>query len=64
MIGANDLFIAAHARGLGITLVTNSRQDRPLGAARSQQIGISLFFASDARRAHRRSTASQDGFPR
>jgi tRNA(fMet)-specific endonuclease VapC len=24
MIGANDLFIAAHARGLGITLVTNN----------------------------------------
>ena len=24
MIGANDLFIAAHARGLGVTLVTNN----------------------------------------
>jgi tRNA(fMet)-specific endonuclease VapC len=24
MIGANDLFIAAHARSLGITLVTNN----------------------------------------
>jgi tRNA(fMet)-specific endonuclease VapC len=24
MIGANDLFIAAHARGLGLTLVTNN----------------------------------------
>ena len=27
MIGANDLFIAAHARGLGITLVTNNTQE-------------------------------------
>jgi len=25
MIGANDLFIAAHARALGLTLVTNNR---------------------------------------
>ena len=24
LIGANDLFIAAHARGLGLTLVTNN----------------------------------------
>ena len=24
MIGANDLFIAAHARGLGLRLVTNN----------------------------------------
>jgi tRNA(fMet)-specific endonuclease VapC len=24
MIGANDLFIAAHARSLGLTLVTNN----------------------------------------
>jgi tRNA(fMet)-specific endonuclease VapC len=24
LIGANDLFIAAHARGLGVTLVTNN----------------------------------------
>lgn len=24
MVGANDLFIAAHARSLGITLVTNN----------------------------------------
>lgn len=24
MIGANDLFIAAHARALGVTLVTNN----------------------------------------
>jgi tRNA(fMet)-specific endonuclease VapC len=24
MIGANDLFIAAHARALGLTLVTNN----------------------------------------
>ena len=27
MIGANDLFIAAHARGLGITLVTNNIEE-------------------------------------
>jgi tRNA(fMet)-specific endonuclease VapC len=27
MIGANDLFIAAHARALGITLVTNDTQE-------------------------------------
>lgn len=27
MIGANDLFIAAHARGLGITLVTNNTEE-------------------------------------
>jgi len=27
MIGANDLFIAAHARSLGITLVTNNTQE-------------------------------------
>src|ERR1035438_238121 len=31
MIGANDLFIAAHARGLGLTLVTNNtREVRPV----------------------------------
>lgn len=27
MIGANDLFIAAHARSLGLTLVTNNRRE-------------------------------------
>jgi len=27
MIGANDLFIAAHARALGVTLVTNNTQE-------------------------------------
>ena len=27
MIGANDLFIAAHARALGLTLVTNNTQE-------------------------------------
>src|SRR5579864_6659736 len=27
MIGANDLFIAAHARGLGLTLVTNNTSE-------------------------------------
>ena len=27
MIGANDLFIAAHARGLGITLVTDNTEE-------------------------------------
>lgn len=27
MIGGNDLFIAAHARGLGITLVTNNTEE-------------------------------------
>lgn len=27
MIGANDLFIAAHARGLGLTLVTNNTHE-------------------------------------
>jgi tRNA(fMet)-specific endonuclease VapC len=27
MIGANDLFIAAHAKGLGITLVTNNTEE-------------------------------------
>src|ERR1035441_1839911 len=27
MIGANDLFIAAHARSLGLTLVTNNTRD-------------------------------------
>lgn len=27
MIGANDLFIAAHARYLGLTLATNNRRD-------------------------------------
>jgi tRNA(fMet)-specific endonuclease VapC len=27
MIGANDLFIAAHARSLGITLVTNNTRE-------------------------------------
>ena len=26
MIGANDLFIAAHSRSLGLTLVTNTRE--------------------------------------
>ena len=28
MIGANDLFIAAHARALGVTLVTNNTAER------------------------------------
>ena len=27
MIGANDLFIAAHARCLGLTLVTNNARE-------------------------------------
>ncbi|PYV59114.1 MAG: VapC toxin family PIN domain ribonuclease, partial [Acidobacteria bacterium] len=27
MIGANDLFIAAHARSLGLTLVTNNTDE-------------------------------------
>ena len=27
MIGANDLFIAAHARSLGLTLVTNDTHE-------------------------------------
>jgi tRNA(fMet)-specific endonuclease VapC len=27
MVGANDLFIAAHARGLGLTLVTNNTRE-------------------------------------
>ena len=27
LIGANDLFIAAHARGLGLTLVTNNTEE-------------------------------------
>lgn len=27
MIGANDLFIAAHARSLGLTLVTNNARE-------------------------------------
>jgi tRNA(fMet)-specific endonuclease VapC len=27
MIGANDLFIAAHARSLGMTLVTNNKRE-------------------------------------
>jgi tRNA(fMet)-specific endonuclease VapC len=27
MIGANDLFIAAHARSLGVTLVTNNMRE-------------------------------------
>ena len=27
MIGANDLFIAAHARGIGLTLVTNNTKE-------------------------------------
>ena len=27
MIGANDLFIAAHSRSLGVTLVTNNTQE-------------------------------------
>jgi tRNA(fMet)-specific endonuclease VapC len=27
MIGANDLFIAAHARSLGTTLVTNNTRE-------------------------------------
>jgi len=27
MIGANDLFIAAHARSLGMTLVTNNTRE-------------------------------------
>jgi len=27
MIGANDLFIAAHARSLGLTLVTNNTKE-------------------------------------
>ena len=27
MIGANDLFIAAHARALGLTLVTNNTSE-------------------------------------
>jgi len=27
MIGANDLFVAAHARSLGLTLVTHNRQE-------------------------------------
>ena len=26
-IGANDLFIAAHARSLGLTLVTNNKRE-------------------------------------
>ena len=27
MIGANDLFIAAHARSLGLTLITNNKRE-------------------------------------
>jgi tRNA(fMet)-specific endonuclease VapC len=27
MIGANDIFIAAHARSLGLTLVTNNTRE-------------------------------------
>jgi len=27
LIGANDLFIAAHARGLGLTLITNNTEE-------------------------------------
>jgi tRNA(fMet)-specific endonuclease VapC len=27
MVGANDLFIAAHARSLGLTLVTNNTRE-------------------------------------
>jgi tRNA(fMet)-specific endonuclease VapC len=27
MVGANDLFIAAHARSLGLTLVTNNARE-------------------------------------
>jgi tRNA(fMet)-specific endonuclease VapC len=27
MIGANDLFIAAHARSLGLTLITNNTRE-------------------------------------
>ena len=46
MIGANDLFIAAHARALGLTLVTNNTaefervqrpRDRELDAPRAPQ---------------------------
>ena len=36
MIGANDLFIAAHARSLGLTLVTNNT--REFGRVRSLSI--------------------------
>src|SRR5271170_4941371 len=36
MIGANDLFIAAHARSLGLTLVTNNT--REFGRVRGLQI--------------------------
>jgi tRNA(fMet)-specific endonuclease VapC len=36
MIGANDLFIAAHARSLGMTLVTNNT--RELGRVRNLSI--------------------------
>lgn len=36
MIGANDLFIAAHARSLGLTLVTNNT--RELGRVRKLAI--------------------------
>src|SRR6266700_723354 len=36
MIGANDLFIAAHARSLGLTLVTNNT--REFGRVRSLAI--------------------------
>jgi len=27
MIGANDLWIAAHARSLGLTLITNNKRE-------------------------------------
>lgn len=36
MIGANDLFIAAHARSLGLTLVTNNTQE----FRRVQNLGV------------------------
>lgn len=36
MIGANDLFIAAHARGIGLTLVTNNTKE--FGRVRNLQL--------------------------
>ena len=40
MIGANDLFISAHARSLGLRLVTNNTADAP----RTLQLGFRVTF--------------------
>jgi tRNA(fMet)-specific endonuclease VapC len=47
MIGANDLFIAAHARSLGLTLVTNNTREFRRVLGWSSTIGRLVLEAGD-----------------